>query len=101
MTTWRVFVGEAAVLLQIVLLTAMLLFIVVAARGYRGTAWGRVLRPVPVGVAGFLASVGVQVFSGTGLPVHLLSLLAWIPAVGAVALSAYRLVTMVSERGRL
>lgn len=74
---------------NIVLLTLALLFSLVAARGFRGTRWGRVLRPLPVVAGGFL--VGMLAASlpiGPGLE-SLLVGVSWAPAVVAVALSAF------------
>lgn len=61
-------VRAGLVVLQLVLLVLGFVFAAIAARGYRGTAWGRVLRPLPAVLALMAAGAGVSLLPST--PAH-------------------------------
>lgn len=58
-------VKAALVVIQLVLLVLGFLFAGIAARGYRGTAWGRVLRPLPAVLALLAAGAGISLLPST------------------------------------
>lgn len=47
---------DALVVAQSTLLTGAVVVMAIAARGYAGTAWGNVLQPITVAIAGFLGT---------------------------------------------
>lgn len=53
------------VVLQLVLLVLGFVFATIAARGYQGTPWGRVLRPLPAVIALLAAGAGVSLLPST------------------------------------
>lgn len=53
-------VQAGLVVLQLVFLVLAFAFAVIAARGYRGTPWGRVLRPLPAVLALMAAGAGAS-----------------------------------------
>lgn len=61
-------VQTALVALQLALLAVAFVFAVIAVRGYRGTPWGRVLRPMPAVLA--LMAMGAFVSLLPATPPH-------------------------------
>ena len=87
---------DALLLLQVVFLTVGAVFAVVAARGYRGSPWGRVLRPLPVVLALFVVSAGVAL-----LPVAWWADVAtylWGVAVLGIGVSVYEFLLLTTGR---
>lgn len=58
-------VKAGLVVLQLVLLVVGFVFAVIAARGYGGTAWGRVLRPLPIILAFMTTGAGASLLPST------------------------------------
>ncbi|GGL57027.1 hypothetical protein [Halocalculus aciditolerans] len=79
-------------LLQALLLAGATVLMTVAAWGYAGTPWGRVLEPLPVAIAFFAVTTGL-----TAIRFDTYVSLPWVPVLWAVpvvcaALAAYRFV---------
>lgn len=85
-------------LVQTAVLVAATVLMAIAARGYAGTPWGRVLRPLPVALLFFAASTGLSAIQfNSYVPVPSTPVL-WVVPVACVALAAYRFVA-VTRRG--
>lgn len=87
---------DALLLLQVVFLTVGAVFAVVAARGYRGSPWGRVLRPLPVVLVLFVVSAGVAL-----LPVPWWGDVAtylWGVAILGIAVAVYEFLLLTTGR---
>ncbi|MEE6208755.1 hypothetical protein U3A55_01095 [Salarchaeum sp. III] len=90
---------DALVVAQSTLLTGAVVVMAIAARGYAGTAWGNVLQPITVAIAGFL---GTTMAAQLPLPTawYLVAATAfWTVSVAAVALATYRLDRMTRGVG--
>jgi len=69
----------------------------VAARGFRGTPWGRVLSPLPVVFGALTLSTAISVHPATPPDGGSLSAACWIVAVAAIAVSCWRFVSLTAE----
>lgn len=84
-------------LVQTIILTAATVLMAIAARGYSGTPWGRVLEPLPIALAFFALTTGLTTIEfGEYAPIPSTSIL-WLVPVGCVALAAYRFVRLTSR----
>lgn len=87
-------------LVQTIVLAAATVLMAIAARGYDGTPWGRVLRPLPVALSFFAMSTGLSAIRfGSYVPIPSTPVL-WLVPVACVALAAYRFV-VVTSRGEV
>ncbi|MFC7199410.1 hypothetical protein [Halospeciosus flavus] len=90
---------ELTAVVRIVLLTVAFVFAVVAARGYSDAPWGAVLRPLPVAILALATSVATLLVDVSETTAQVVTVAVWTVGVGAVALSTYRFVDLVAERG--
>lgn len=96
--TW---VSDATVALNIVTFAASAVaatFASIAAVGFRGTEWGRALRPLPVVFAAMTVSTGVTLHPATPADGGGITLTLWGVAIVAIGVSCWRFVTLVTER---
>jgi hypothetical protein len=83
---------------DLVLLTAATGFSLVAARGFRGTPWGRVLGPIPVVAGGFLAATVLLTLPLSTATISPYLAVSWAVAIGAMAWSAVEYWRVMSGR---
>jgi len=94
-------VSFAAALLrtvQVGALSVAVAFAAIAARGYRGTPWGRVLWPLVPSLAVLVSVVIWGLVGVSSRAVETLATVLWTGAVGGIVLTSLRLAWMVSGR---
>ena len=83
---------------QVGALSVAVAFAAIAARGYRGTAWGRVLGPLVPSLAVFVAVIIWGLVGVSSDAVTALATVLWTGAVIGIVLTSVRLARMVSGR---
>lgn len=84
---------------QVGALAVAVAFAAIAARGYRGTPWGRVLAPLVPALAVFFAVVVWGLVGISERWFEVTAALLWTGAVAAVLLTSVRLVRMAAGGG--
>lgn len=95
--SWASNVAVALDILTLVATSVAFTLALVAARGFRGTPWGRVLAPLPVVFAAMTLSTAVSLHPATPPHGGWLSAGCWALAVAAIAASCWRFVSLTAE----
>lgn len=88
---------DVLLLLQVVLLTVACVFAAIAALGYRGAPWGRVLRPLPFVLGVFVVTAVLAMLPLPDVWVDVATWL-WAVAVVGIAVTVYEFVTLTTGR---
>lgn len=96
--TWAAHITVALNILTFAATTVAFTFASVAAVGFRGTAWGRALAPLPVVFGAMAVSTAATLHPATPADGGRVAVALWAVAVVGIAVACWRFFALVTER---